>query len=243
MWKRAESLSRCFLHHLPGASLHCMCASADAYLVALAAAFPSSASRPSSPPSGRASRPIPPSRPLPPPPIRSWNIPRAIKYREIHRISGLKGTAVNVQVGGGVRGRGGCTPSVGSRAQPSMSRQGVEAAGGGGGRVGRELWGEKGIHDEIENDEDTRDQLPPSSPFIPNEALCIELKDRSGENAHRGRRAFSLYPPSLPPPPLPLPLPCLNFIIFYFFTFSSPPRPFPLPLPHLPAPGPWFAAT
>lgn len=29
--------------------------------------------------------------------FKSWNIPRAIKYREINRITGLKGTAVNVQ--------------------------------------------------------------------------------------------------------------------------------------------------
>ncbi|GLC39948.1 Pyruvate, phosphate dikinase 2 [Pleodorina starrii] len=29
--------------------------------------------------------------------FKSWNIPRAIKYREINKISGLKGTAVNVQ--------------------------------------------------------------------------------------------------------------------------------------------------
>jgi pyruvate,orthophosphate dikinase len=28
---------------------------------------------------------------------RSWNIPRAVKYREINKITGLKGTAVNVQ--------------------------------------------------------------------------------------------------------------------------------------------------
>lgn len=27
----------------------------------------------------------------------SWNIPRAVKYREINKITGLKGTAVNVQ--------------------------------------------------------------------------------------------------------------------------------------------------
>ncbi|KAF4314837.1 hypothetical protein G195_011415 [Phytophthora kernoviae 00238/432] len=29
--------------------------------------------------------------------FRSWNIPRAMKYREINKITGLKGTAVNVQ--------------------------------------------------------------------------------------------------------------------------------------------------
>lgn len=29
--------------------------------------------------------------------FRSWNIPRAVKYRTINRITGLKGTAVNVQ--------------------------------------------------------------------------------------------------------------------------------------------------
>jgi len=29
--------------------------------------------------------------------FRSWNIPRAVKYREINKITGLKGTAVNVQ--------------------------------------------------------------------------------------------------------------------------------------------------
>lgn len=29
----------------------------------------------------------------------SWNTPRAVKYRSINRIHGLKGTAVNVQVG------------------------------------------------------------------------------------------------------------------------------------------------
>ena len=29
--------------------------------------------------------------------FRSWNIPRAVKYREINKISGLRGTAVNVQ--------------------------------------------------------------------------------------------------------------------------------------------------
>jgi pyruvate,orthophosphate dikinase len=29
--------------------------------------------------------------------FRSWNTPRAVKYREINRITGLKGTAVNVQ--------------------------------------------------------------------------------------------------------------------------------------------------
>ena len=29
--------------------------------------------------------------------FRSWNIPRAVKSREINKISGLKGTAVNVQ--------------------------------------------------------------------------------------------------------------------------------------------------
>ncbi len=28
---------------------------------------------------------------------RSWNIPRAVKYREINKITGLKGTAVNIQ--------------------------------------------------------------------------------------------------------------------------------------------------
>lgn len=28
---------------------------------------------------------------------RSWNIPRAVKYREINKVTGLKGTAVNVQ--------------------------------------------------------------------------------------------------------------------------------------------------
>jgi hypothetical protein len=28
---------------------------------------------------------------------RSWNIPRAVKYREINKITGLRGTAVNVQ--------------------------------------------------------------------------------------------------------------------------------------------------
>ena len=28
----------------------------------------------------------------------SWNTPRAVKYREINRIHGLKGTAVNIQV-------------------------------------------------------------------------------------------------------------------------------------------------
>lgn len=28
---------------------------------------------------------------------RSWNIPRAVKYREINGITGLKGTAVNIQ--------------------------------------------------------------------------------------------------------------------------------------------------
>ena len=27
----------------------------------------------------------------------SWQTPRAVKYREINRISGLRGTAVNVQ--------------------------------------------------------------------------------------------------------------------------------------------------
>ena len=37
-----------------------------------------------------------PTPPHPTPP-RSWNIPRAIKYREINKITGLKGTAVNVQ--------------------------------------------------------------------------------------------------------------------------------------------------
>lgn len=36
---------------------------------------------------------LPRCHPLP----RSWNIPRAVKYREINKISGLKGTAVNVQ--------------------------------------------------------------------------------------------------------------------------------------------------
>lgn len=30
----------------------------------------------------------------------SWNLPRAVKYREINRITGLKGTAVTVQVRG-----------------------------------------------------------------------------------------------------------------------------------------------
>lgn len=43
---------------------------------------------------------------LPPPrrrQPRSWMIPRAVKYREINKITGLKGTAVNVQVPG--RGR------------------------------------------------------------------------------------------------------------------------------------------
>lgn len=30
--------------------------------------------------------------------FRSWNTPRAVKYREITRTSGLRGTAVNVQV-------------------------------------------------------------------------------------------------------------------------------------------------
>jgi len=39
--------------------------------------------------------------------FRSWNIPRAVKYREINKITGLKGTAVNVQVGG-VGGWGRC---------------------------------------------------------------------------------------------------------------------------------------
>lgn len=29
--------------------------------------------------------------------FRSWNIPRAVKYREINKITGLRGTAVNVQ--------------------------------------------------------------------------------------------------------------------------------------------------
>ena len=29
--------------------------------------------------------------------FRSWNTPRAVKYREINKISGLKGTAVNIQ--------------------------------------------------------------------------------------------------------------------------------------------------
>lgn len=29
--------------------------------------------------------------------FRSWNIPRAVKYREINKVTGLKGTAVNVQ--------------------------------------------------------------------------------------------------------------------------------------------------
>jgi len=29
--------------------------------------------------------------------FRSWNIPRAVKYREINKITGLKGTAVNIQ--------------------------------------------------------------------------------------------------------------------------------------------------
>jgi pyruvate,orthophosphate dikinase len=29
--------------------------------------------------------------------FRSWNIPRAVKYRELNKITGLKGTAVNVQ--------------------------------------------------------------------------------------------------------------------------------------------------
>ncbi|KAI8470046.1 MAG: hypothetical protein J3K34DRAFT_454128 [Monoraphidium minutum] len=46
--------------------------------------------------------------------FRSWNIPRAVKYREINKISGLKGTAVNVQAmvygnynsGGGASGTG-----------------------------------------------------------------------------------------------------------------------------------------
>jgi hypothetical protein len=31
---------------------------------------------------------------------RSWNIPRAIKYREINKITGLRGTAVNIQTMG-----------------------------------------------------------------------------------------------------------------------------------------------
>jgi hypothetical protein len=45
---------------------------------------------------------------LPPPQLRdailgvfrSWNTPRAVAYRRINRITGLLGTAVNVQVGG-----------------------------------------------------------------------------------------------------------------------------------------------
>lgn len=41
--------------------------------------------------------------------FRSWNIPRAVKYREINKISGLKGTAVNIQtmVYGNVNDRSG----------------------------------------------------------------------------------------------------------------------------------------
>jgi pyruvate, orthophosphate dikinase len=30
--------------------------------------------------------------------FRSWNTPRAVKYREINKVTGLRGTAVNVQV-------------------------------------------------------------------------------------------------------------------------------------------------
>jgi hypothetical protein len=37
---------------------------------------------------------------------RSWDTPRAVKYREINRISGLRGTAVNVQAMGGLKGVG-----------------------------------------------------------------------------------------------------------------------------------------
>ena len=33
--------------------------------------------------------------------FRSWSTPRAIAYRKINRITGLLGTAVNVQVSGG----------------------------------------------------------------------------------------------------------------------------------------------
>jgi hypothetical protein len=33
---------------------------------------------------------------------RSWDTPRAVKYREINHISGLRGTAVNVQAMGGL---------------------------------------------------------------------------------------------------------------------------------------------
>jgi phosphoenolpyruvate synthase/pyruvate phosphate dikinase len=45
--------------------------------------------------------------------FRSWNIPRAVKYREINKITGLRGTAVNVQtmVYGNINdnsGTGGC---------------------------------------------------------------------------------------------------------------------------------------
>ena len=41
--------------------------------------------------------------------FRSWNIPRAVKYREINKITGLAGTAVNVQamVYGNYNGAGG----------------------------------------------------------------------------------------------------------------------------------------
>lgn len=41
--------------------------------------------------------------------FKSWNIPRAVKYREINKISGLKGTAVNIQtmVYGNVNDRSG----------------------------------------------------------------------------------------------------------------------------------------
>jgi hypothetical protein len=55
--------------------------------------------------------------------FRSWNIPRAVKYRELNKITGLKGTAVNVQVraagrrGCGAAGRqGGVRGGLGARA-------------------------------------------------------------------------------------------------------------------------------
>jgi hypothetical protein len=88
-------------------------------------------------------------------PRRSWNTPRAIKYREINRITGLRGTAVNIQtmVYGNVNdgsGTGVCfsrNPATGEKAlfgEFLLNAQ-VGAAGGRGRGGQRQSWGLPGL--------------------------------------------------------------------------------------------------